>query len=138
MQDPFDLPPESPFWEFLQAIEILDEAAVEEFKAEARHNWRPLGEILMRQGVLSRANIADLLTQQVDEPMAPLGDLAIRKGLCTQADIQNALEIQKQFSPHPIELVSCDSRIDPSSLFGAILGYVKFLERRLQEQAPAA
>jgi hypothetical protein len=129
MEDPIKTDTE--FWRFLVQNGTLDPSLAEEFKARGRKEWRPLGQILVRRRALDMAQVMGLLAMQADEPNARLGDLAVREGMCTPEQIASALKEQRLHSPHPIELLLADDRVDLGGFFGPLVQYVRWLEGRV-------
>jgi hypothetical protein len=62
-----------------------------------------LGEILLKQGKLSLAQLEDLIKQQETSGM-PLGELILSKGIMSRADVLTALDWQ-----HKTDQVIIDS-----------------------------
>ncbi len=116
------------FWGCLVETCDLDEAIIDEYRTTQSRGWSPLGSILLRDGVLSMSQVIALLAIQANEPDVRIGDLAVREGHCTQATIRKALVVQREESPHPIELLMADSRVDKPTLFDGVTSYVRFLE----------
>ncbi len=129
MEDPLDAPAE--FWKYLVDAGILDPELAEEFHSRTDRAWVPLGRILVSGGVLDHDQVTGLLAIQGDEPHLRLGDLAVREGMCTQDQVAEALREQRALSPHPIELLLRDTRVDKRGLLGPLIDYVQWLEGRL-------
>ena len=117
------------FWDSLVASEAFDFELVAELKERwTPESWRPLGEVLLREGYLTMRQLGGLLGMQADEPHMRLGDLAVREGLCSVDAIEAALQLQRRSCPGPIELLLQDRRVDRDDLLDALLVYVRFLE----------
>jgi len=122
------IPPDQKLWEYLSRVVGFDAELEEEYRATLEKRWIPLGEVLLREGIIRVSQMMTLLDMQVDEPHLRIGDLAVREGFCTHESIQRALGIQREQSPHPVELLLQDSRMDQASLFDGVLSYVRHLE----------
>lgn len=122
------LAPEPHFWDYLIQVGALDQELVSEYRDPTARPWRQLGEILIREGLLSIKQVSSLLGMQADEPAMRIGDLAVREGMLSREQIDDALRIQRQSSPHPLELLAGDERIEQQSLFMGLVGYVRHLE----------
>lgn len=120
------------FWDCLAANKSIDPKVLEELRASwDPQAWRPVGEILIRNGILSLTQVASLIGMQAGEPQLRIGDLAVREGLCSAAQVEQALESQRSSCPGPVELLLRDDRIDGEQLLDALLMYARFLEGRL-------
>src|SRR4051794_20124329 len=99
-------PPDSRFevLDLLTETGLITSATAESLKSRTRDEWIPLGKILRQQGHITMGHLMELLQLQAREPESRLGDLAVRRGLCTRAQIAEALRIQSESSPHPIDL----------------------------------
>ena len=51
--------------------------------------------------------------------------------MCTAEQLADALSEQRSISPHPIELLLRDPRIEKAGFFGTLIEYVRWLEGRL-------
>lgn len=85
------------YWRKLTSQGLVDQSLVGEFlrTTEARP-WRPLGEVLLREGCLSMKQVYTLVGMQADEPDVLFGELAVREGLCSKEDVEFALRLQSQ------------------------------------------
>jgi hypothetical protein len=119
------------FLEFLVEVGVITPSSCETLKSRTRDEWIPLGKILRQQGHLTMGQLMELLQVQAREPDTLLGDLAVRQGLCTRADVTEALRIQSDSSPHPLELLLQDKTCDHDRLLSALATYVRRLEDRL-------
>jgi hypothetical protein len=126
------------FWDCLEASEAVDADLLAELRSSwTPDSWRPVGEILIRSGVLTLRQVAGLIGMQATEPHMRIGDLAIREALCTKEQIMDALRIQRASCPGPIEILMQDERIEGEELLDALLKYARFLEGRLLQQRGA-
>ena len=130
--------PDEQFWEDLARHGAADPKLVDEYRRIVTERpWKPIGRILLEQGTLSTKQVAGLLQMQADEPNLRLGDLAIREESCSVAEIEEALRLQRDSCPGPIELMLDDRRINQRSLLSALVGYIRHLEgtvHRLREK----
>ncbi len=122
---------ETEFWRYMVEAGAVDSELAEEFASCSRSKWVPLGQVLIQRDVLDISQVMGLLKMQADEPELRLGDLAIREGLCSHEQVRDALAEQRSMSPHPIEMILRDKRLEPGSFFGPLIAYVRFLEGRL-------
>ena len=88
-----------------------------------------LGEIAVREGVLTADQLDECMTVQIDERYArPLGEILIVKGFITQEDLDQLLIRQKQL------IDEFERTANVSGLFGRIAVQRGFLnEEQLQE-----
>lgn len=120
------------FWDCLAASDSIDPTLLEELRESWTPDaWRPVGEILIRSGVLTLRQVAGLIGMQATEPHMRIGDLAVREGLCTAKQIEVALRVQRESCPGPVELLLRDDRVEGDQLLDALLMYARFLEGRL-------
>lgn len=120
------------FWDCLESSNAIDAKLLAELRSSwTPDSWRPVGEILIREGTLTLRQVAGLIGMQADEPHMRIGDLAVREGLCTPEQIQHALKIQRDSCPGPVELLLRDDRIEGEELLDALLMYARYLEGRL-------
>ena len=127
-------PPQSrfDFLDFLVDAGVISANLSESLKSRTRDEWIPLGKILRQQGHLTMGQLMELLQLQSREPHALIGDLAVRQGQCTREDVAEALRIQFDSSPHPLELLLQDKSCDHERLLAALASYVRRLESRLE------
>ncbi len=118
MEDQFS--PQPGFWRFLIDVGNCDEALVSEYATKHSEKWIPLGQILIEMRSITLKQVMSLLSMQAEDPALRIGDLAVREGYCTRQDIDAAIEIQRNQSPHPIELLLRDARIGDDSLFDSV------------------
>lgn len=130
MEDPLSAPSE--FWQYLVEGGALDATLAAEFRDQVDASWAPLGQILVRRGALDLAQVMGLLTMQADEPERRIGDLAIREGMCSPEEVAAAVLEQRATSPHPVELLLRDPRVNTGGLLGPLVEYVRWLEGRVQ------
>ena len=124
--------PDHKFWNILTCIGALDQGLVEEYRESSCKQWRQLGEILVREGSLTVKQVAGLLGMQADEPHMRIGDLAVREGLIDGDQLVEALKVQRESCPHPLELMAKDDRLEKGDLFLTLISYVRFLEGTLR------
>jgi hypothetical protein len=127
-------PPQSrlDFLDFLVEMGVISPSLCEALKSRTRDEWIPLGKILRQQGHLTMGQLMELLQLQAREPHTLIGDLAVREGQCTREDIVEALRIQFDASPHPVDLLLQDKACDHDRLLTALATYVRRLESRLE------
>ncbi len=120
------------FWDCLVEAGTLDARLISELKESWNPgSWKPLGEVLIRNKVLTLSQVAGLIGIQADEPNMRLGDLAIREGLCTLEGLADALDEQRRACPGPIEILMRDGDVGSDELLDTLLTYVRFLEGKL-------
>lgn len=110
---------------------LLSRAMADTLAGRVRDSWIPLGKILRQQGSLSMGQLMDLLQEQANAPHLRLGDLAVKLGICTQDDVERALRIQRESSPHVIDLIVREGHCDADRLCRVVSRYVRRLEERL-------
>ncbi|MDF1798380.1 MAG: hypothetical protein P1V81_04330 [Planctomycetota bacterium] len=121
------------FWESLATSGVLAKRLVEELRSRwTPEAWRPMGEVMVREGLLTVRQASGLLAMQAKEPSMRFGELAVRESLCSNAELEGALELQRRICPGPIEILLEDERVRGEDLVAALLRYVRFLEGRLQ------
>lgn len=117
----------------LVADEVVSRADADLVRARLRDAWIPLGKILRQHGKLSMSQLLDALQAQQETPGRALGELCVSRGYCTVADVVAALRVQRQVSPHVIELLVQDGTCDLAKLCTSLARYVRELESRLAE-----
>lgn len=124
---------EDAFWSEIIENHVLSSERVDAYrKASMGGEWMPLGKILIREGFLTVKQVMGIVSMQATEPHLRLGDLAVREGFCTTEDIEKCLAIQQRLSPGPIQTVLQDKDVSQDRLVNALVGYVHFLEGRLE------
>jgi hypothetical protein len=122
----------------IEFLDLLIEHAVipistaEVLKSKTRDDWIPLGKILRRQGHLNMGQLLELLQLQAQRPSVRLGELAVQRGFCSEDHVLNALRMQFDSGPHPLEIVWRDEGCDRERLVAALTTYIRRLESRLQ------
>lgn len=124
--------PQDQLWEELVQSEAFDQEMVSAYqRMNSERPWRPLGKILMQLGHLNTQQLFGLLALQAEETGSRLGDLAIEEGLCTVEQVTEAIQLQREECPGPIELLLEDENISEMAVLRALVGYVHHLEGRL-------
>lgn len=121
---------EPDLWSFFEREGLLSAREGDELR-EQHACWTPLGEILVSERALERADLERLLSRQTLEG-ARLGELAVEEGLCSWADVARALAIQREASPVDYLL----SRCPPRRLVETLLRYARFLESQREPALP--
>jgi hypothetical protein len=114
---------------------LVEEGAIPRPVAEAlrgrlRETWMPIGKILRQKGWLSMPQLTEILQLQSQSPLR-LGELACARGYCTAAQIEEALQVQREMSPHALDLVFQTAGIDVEKVLKGVTRYVRTLETRL-------
>jgi hypothetical protein len=115
---------------------LLNEGVIDSTTAEAtlerlRDSWIPLGRILRQHNKLSMSHLMQLLQLQSGEPHLRLGELAVREGFCSDADVRDALRMQREVSPHLLDMLAGDPKVELGKLMQVATRYVRLLEARL-------
>ena len=95
--------------------------------------WVPIGEVLRGQGHLTTNQLMDLVQMQSTEPHLRLGELAVREGYCTEEDILEAGTLQRDATPHPLEILLADLPCDRERLWNVVIRYLRQVEMRLAD-----
>lgn len=114
----------------LVADAVLPRADAEALRTRLREAWVPLGKILRQQGKLSMSQLLDALQAQQEAPGRLLGELCVSRGYCTVADVVEALRLQREVSPHVIEVLVKEGACDLQKLCLSLARYVRDLEGR--------
>ena len=122
--------------EILVEEQVITHSEADRLRGRVRDGWMPIGRILRQRGHISMSQLMDLLQMQTQEPHLRLGELAVREGHCTEEDTVVALLIQRESSPHPLEVLLAEVPFDTDRLCRALLRYVRSLERRLADVPP--
>ncbi len=120
--------------EMLVDEQLLPVSAAADIRTRVRDAWVPIGKILRQRGHLTMAEMMHLLEMQTAEPHLRLGELAVREHFCTEADLEEALRLQREGSPHPLEIVLTEIPCDRDRLCRVLLRYIRQLETRTAEQ----
>jgi len=114
--------------------QILSASVAAGIRGRVQEAWVPIGKILRQRGHLTMAEMMHLLELQTAEPHLRLGELAVREHFCTEQDLEEALRLQREGSPHPLEIVLTEMPCDRDRLCKVLLRYVRQLETRTAEQ----
>jgi hypothetical protein len=95
--------------------------------------WIPIGEVLRGQGHLTTSQLMDLVQMQASEPHLRLGELAVREGFCSDRDIVEAISMQREANPHPLEILLADYPCDRDRLWSIVIRYLRQVETRLAD-----
>ena len=129
-------PPPHDLIALLLAQGLIDDAGAARLNTRVEDTWIPLGKILRQQNLVSMGELIDILQMQDVEPLVPLGEIAVREGYCSAADVERALKLQLELSPNVIEILLREEHCDPLRLCTALALYVRQLEQRLREYQP--
>ncbi|MBK7875624.1 MAG: hypothetical protein IPJ77_07720 [Planctomycetes bacterium] len=106
----------------------LSPPAAERVRARAREAWLPLGKILRQQGALTSEQLLELLDLQATRQGARFGELALERGFVTEDALERALALQRELSPHLLELVVHEPELDRERLVPAVVRYLRLIE----------
>lgn len=121
----------------LVAEGVLTREAAAELQQRTADAWVRLGKLLRQKSLITMAQLLDLLDAQAREPGARIGDLAVKAGYCTREQVEACFAQQREFSPHPLEILTRDRSCDPIRLCQALTRYVRELdEARLWPPMP--
>ena len=112
---------------------LITPDAAERIQTKVHDAWTPLGEILWKQGHLTRTDLMQLLKLQACEPHLRIGEIAVREGLCTERDILKAIQRQRESSPHQLDLLSEELKGESDRLCKVLIRYIRQLEARLAD-----
>jgi hypothetical protein len=127
--------PNEELLDLLVEEEALPRPVAEALRARLRETWVPLGKILRQKGWLSMPQLTEILQLQSQTPLR-LGEIACLRGYCTSEQVEQALHIQREMSPHALDLVFQAEGVDVTKVVRAVTRYVRRLETRLHA-APA-
>ncbi len=125
--------PDEAFLERLVQECAIDRASAESMRCRLRDTWVPLGQILRQKGWLTMNQLAEALERQSREPGLALGEIVLETGACTPAQLAAALKVQRELSPHVLDLMAEARNVDSVALLRAVARYVRDLENRLSE-----
>jgi hypothetical protein len=126
-----------PTWELTS--DVLDMLVLEgltspstawKIRTQVQESWLPIGKILRQRGRITMDQMTRLLVLQTSEPHLRLGELAVREGFCTEEDIREALRLQREASPHALEVFLSEAPCDKDQLIQVLVRYVRYLEGR--------
>lgn len=112
---------------------LITSDAAERIHAKVREAWIPIGEILWKQGHLTRTDLTELLKMQASEPHLRIGEIAVREGLCTERDILKAVQRQRESSPHQLDFLSSELTGESERLCAVLIRYIRQLEACLAD-----
>ena len=112
---------------------LISKSAALEIRNRVHEAWVPIGEVLRGQGLLSTNQLMDLVQMQATEPHLRLGELAIREGYCTDQDVLDAVSMQWEANPHPLEILRADYPCDRDRLLNVVIRYLRQIEARLAD-----
>lgn len=112
---------------------LITKSTAIQIKNRVRESWVPIGEVLRSQGHLTTSQLMDLVQLQAAEPHLRLGELAVREGFCAEQDLLDAVSIQRETSPHLVEILLADFACDRERLWSVVVRYLRQLEARLAD-----
>jgi hypothetical protein len=113
---------------------LTSPSTVAKIRIKAKEAWVPIGKILRQRGHLTMIQLMRILELQTSEPHLRLGELAVREGFCTEEDILEALRLQREASPHALELLLSEVQCDQKQLCRVLIRYIRQLESRAGDQ----
>ncbi len=126
--------PNEELLDLLVEEEAIPRPVAEVLRARLRETWVPLGKILRQKGWLSMPQLTEILQLQSQSPLR-LGEIACLRGYCTGEQVEEALHIQREMSPHALDLVFQAEGVDMTKVVRAVTRYVRTLETRLHSAA---
>jgi hypothetical protein len=127
-----------PSWEL--SSDVLDMLVLEgltspstawKLRSKVQESWLPIGRILRQRGRLTMDQMTRLLVMQTSEPNLRIGELAVREGYCTEEDIDEALRLQREASPHALEVFLKEVPCDREKVIEVMIRYIRHLEARM-------
>lgn len=112
---------------------LLTKSAALSIKNRVHEAWVPIGEVLSGLGHLTTSQLMDLVQMQAGEPHLRIGELAVREGFCTEENVLDALAMQREANPHPLEFLLADYPCDRDRLWGVVVRYLKQVEARIAD-----
>ncbi len=116
------------FWKYALEHSLLSADEIMALQGSCRSGGVLLGQQLLKDRILTVAQIMKVLDLQAIEPEIKIGELAIREGMLDQAQLEAALAKQKSSTPHPAELILKEGALRREDLLEALIGYIKRLE----------
>jgi hypothetical protein len=112
------------FLQFLVEREYLPHAVAQEINAAMVRARPQLGQLMLRGKLLTVRQLFALLDKQAMLPDARLGELAIREGMITREQIDGLLALQRRSQAHPAEFLVRRRDIAGDVLVEALVAYV--------------
>lgn len=96
----------------------------------------PIGRVLINNGRLRIKQVMTILEEQADNPSLLFGEIAIRQGVLTPAEVDEALCEQASASSHPADILVREKLVDSDKLLPAVVDYLKLLEFQVHIRCP--
>jgi hypothetical protein len=109
---------------------LTSSSTARNLRSKVQEAWLPLGKILRQRGRLTMEQMMRLLVMQTTETNLRFGELAVREGYCTADDIEEALRLQRDTSPHALEVFLADVPCDREQVIQFMIRYIRHLEAR--------
>lgn len=119
----------SSFTEFLVFRGFISEADGRRVDTLVQNRTMPLGKVMVTSGMMSVKAVMQVLGEQARMPNERFGQIAVRLGLVTPEELDAALVRQREWRPHPAEIVRELGLLDDSRWREALLVYTRNLER---------
>lgn len=110
---------------------LTSSSTAQKLRSQVQEAWLPLGKILRQRGRLTMEQMMRLLVMQTTETNLRFGDLAVREGYCTADDIEEALRLQREASPHALDVFLEEVPCDREQVIQVMIRYIRLLEARM-------
>jgi hypothetical protein len=122
--------PSEELLDLLVAEGAVPRPVADALRSRLRESWMPIGKILRQKGWISMPQLTEMLQLQSHSPLR-LGEIACSLGYCTAQQIEEALQIQREMSPHALDLVFGSAGVDVEKVMKSVTRYVRTLESRI-------
>lgn len=110
------------FEAFLARRGVIDASAMLEVLEAVVEQRTPIGQIALRQQLLSVSEVCEVLDHQVQSRL-PFGAIAVDLGYLTEMELHGILEVQHRSGPLGVELLRRRGLVDESRLSGLLEAY---------------
>lgn len=121
------------FVQFLLDREEIGQRYADQVRLRASQERAPIGQLLIRRGVLKIREVMKVLELQSETPGVLFGDLAVRSGFLSARDLEDILEYQRNHRLHQIEIIYAEKLMSEARCFHLVVSYIRYLETHVRD-----
>lgn len=125
------------FAEFLLRRQLITDEQAHEVRRTVEASTFSLGRLLVATGLLSQADVANVLRIQREQRHLRFGEIAVREGLVTAQQVAEALRVQLRSRRNQVWLVYDLKLLEEGAWAEAMIEYASFLEHAMPREAGA-
>lgn len=121
------------FVQFLLEREEIGQRYADQVRQRAKEERAPIGQLLIRRGVLRVKEVMKVLELQAETPGVRFGDLAVQAGYLTARELESVLAYQRSHRLHQVEIIYSENLMGETRCSHLVISYIRYLETHVSE-----